>query len=372
MTRRTAVIFGGAGFIGSNLAHHLLTESEARVRIYDNLTRPGVKHNLEWLERVAGRSRRLEVVIGDVRDSEKVGRVVRDATEVYHFAAQVAVTTSLQHPRHDFETNMVGTFNVLEGVRQSGSRPFMLFTSTNKVYGDMPDRKVRMRGARYAYEAASYGIDETQQLDFHSPYGCSKGAADQYVRDYARIYDIPTVVFRMSCIAGKRQFGNEDQGWVAHFLYSALNNKPIVIYGDGRQVRDVLYVGDLVSAMSAARERRETTAGEIYNVGGGAGNTTSLLELISKIERLTSRKVQYRFEAARPGDQLIYVSDVRKLQQQTSWKPSTTVDETLAHIYKFWRENRAAIDEIAHGNLETLVPAGLGSHAGLAVMERTA
>lgn len=372
MTRRTAVIFGGAGFIGSNLAHHLLTESDARVRIYDNLSRPGVKHNLAWLERAAGRSRRLEVVVGDVRDAEKVRRVLRDATEVYQFAAQVAVTTSLEDPRHDFETNVVGTFNVLEGARLSGNRPFLLFTSTNKVYGDMPDRKVRMLGERYAYENDLRGIDESQQLDFHSPYGCSKGAADQYVRDYARIYDIPAVVFRMSCIAGKRQFGNEDQGWVAHFLYSALNRKPIVIYGDGKQVRDVLYVGDLVDAMESVRERTEATRGEIYNVGGSAANTTSLLELIAKIELLTGRKVQYGFEQARPGDQLIYVSDVGKLSRHTGWSPRTTVDQTVEHIYNFWRENRAAIDEITRGNVETMIPATISNGGGLAILERTA
>ena len=348
-TRRTAVIFGGAGFIGSNLAHHLLTSTEAKVRIFDSLSRPGVKNNLAWLEKAAGRSRRLDVVIGDVRDAERVRRVVGDATEVFNFAAQVAVTTSLVDPRLDFETNLVGTFNILEAVRQSGNRPFMLFTSTNKVYGDMGGRRVVRMPRRYAYACEVEGISEEQQLDFHSPYGCSKGAADQYVRDYARVYGIPAVVFRMSCIAGRRQFGNEDQGWIAHFLYSALSRKRLVIYGDGCQVRDVLYVEDLVEAMEAARQNISRTAGEIYNIGGSAANTTSLLELIAMIELLTGRRLEFGFEDARPGDQTIYVSDSRKFREHTGWKPKTTVEETLEHIYEFWKENRAAISE-AYGD----------------------
>lgn len=372
--RRTAVIFGGAGFIGSNLAHHLLTQSEAKVRIFDNLSRPGVKNNLAWLEKIAGRSRRLDVVIGDVRDAEQARRAVGDATDIFNFAAQVAVTTSLIDPRLDFETNLVGTFNILEAVRQSGSKPFMLFTSTNKVYGDMADREVVKLARRYAYAYDVEGISEDQQLDFHSPYGCSKGAADQYVRDYARVYGIPAVVFRMSCIAGGRQFGNEDQGWVAHFLYSALNRTPLVIYGDGFQVRDVLYVRDLVEAMEAARQKIARTAGEIYNIGGSAAHTTSLLELIEMIGALTGRDLNYRFEDARPGDQAIYISDSRKFREHTGWKPTTTVQETLKHIYEFWRENRAAISGVCgDGMKEITPPRTLPEQSGtLAGWERTA
>jgi CDP-paratose 2-epimerase len=366
------VIFGGAGFVGSNLAHQLLTQTDAKVRIYDNLSRPGVKANLGWLERVAGRSRRLDIVVGDVRDASKVHRVVSDATEIYHFAAQVAVTTSLVDPRHDFEVNLAGTFNVLEAARQSGNKPFMLFTSTNKVYGDMNDRKTVKLDNRYAYAYDVHGIDEQQQLDFHSPYGCSKGAADQYVRDYARVFGIPATVFRMSCIAGQRQFGNEDQGWVAHFLYSALARRPLTIYGDGCQVRDVLYVGDLVRAFEAARLHSAATAGEIYNIGGGRHNTTSLLELIGEIEQLTRRKVKFNFDEARPGDQVIYVSDTRKFTTDTGWQPTTTVAETLQAIYQFWRENRAAIEEISGPVMlpeeRTATPVPIG----LATMERTA
>lgn len=349
------MIFGGAGFIGSNLAYHLLTQSEAKVRIFDNLSRPGAKNNLAWLEKRAGHSRQLDVVIGDVRDRERVRRVVRDATEVFNFAAQVAVTTSLIDPRLDFETNLTGTFNILEAARQGGSKPFMLFTSTNKVYGDMAGRKVVKLARRYAYACDADGISEDQQLDFHSPYGCSKGAADQYVRDYARVYGIPTVVFRMSCIAGRRQFGNEDQGWVAHFLYSALNCKPLAIYGDGCQVRDVLYVQDLVQAIEAARQNIARTAGEIYNIGGGAAHTTSLLELIEMIGGLTGRDIKYCFENPRPGDQTIYVSNSRKFREHTGWKPVTSVLETLERIYEFWRENRTAISDVSSGGMKEMM-----------------
>lgn len=335
---RSVVIFGGAGFIGSNWAHHLLTQTEAKVHIYDNLSRRGVHHNLEWLQKTAGRSGRLQITIGDVRDCAMVERITGHATEIYHLAAQVAVTTSIGDPRHDFEVNVCGTFNVLEGARKSGNHPFVLFTSTNKVYGDMAEHALAPDGKRYRYVSTS-GITESQPLDFHSPYGCSKGAADQYVHDYARIYDIPTVVFRMSCIAGERQFGNEDQGWVAHFLYTAIAGNPIVIYGDGRQVRDVLYVQDLLKAFEAVRAQIQVTRGRVYNVGGGVANTTSLLELIEEIEKFTPRNVEYLHEQARPGDQLVYVTDCSRLQTDTGWHPVTGVSQTLERIYHFRKQN---------------------------------
>jgi CDP-paratose 2-epimerase len=275
-----------------------------------------------------------------------VERALRHATEVYHFAAQVAVTTSVSDPRLDFEVNLLGTFNVLEAIRKHGRRPFLLYTSTNKVYGEMAPHKVTMRDTRWEYESGG-GIDETEPLDFHSPYGCSKGAADQYVRDYARIYGIPTVVFRMSCIAGARQYGNEDQGWVAHFLYSALSGAPVVIYGDGRQVRDVLCVDDLIRVMQAVRERQELTAGHIYNVGGGPGNTTSLLELMDSIESLTGRRLRHHFTKARPGDQLVYVTDTSKLMRDTEWEPKMNMAQTLERIYDFWKRHRDVFEPAA-------------------------
>jgi len=335
---RSVVIFGGAGFIGSNWAHHLLTQTEAKVHIYDNLSRRGVHHNLEWLQKTAGRSGRLQITIGDVRDSAMVERVTRYATEIYHLAAQVAVTTSISDPRHDFEVNVCGTFNVLEGARKSGNHPFVLFTSTNKVYGDMAEHALARDGRRYRYVSTS-GISESQPLDFHSPYGCSKGAADQYVRDYARMYDIPTVVFRMSCIAGERQFGNEDQGWVAHFLYTGMVGNPIVIYGNGKQVRDVLYVQDLVKAFEAARAKIQVTRGQVYNVGGGVANTTSLLELIEEIEKITRHKVEYLYEQPRLGDQLVYITDCSRLHADTGWHPVTSVRQILEGIYHFRKQN---------------------------------
>jgi len=336
---RSVLIFGGAGFIGSNLAHSLLEQTEAKIHIFDNLSRAGVRHNLEWLQRQAGSSGRLEITVGDVRDATLVERAVRSATEIYHFAAQVAVTSSLVDPRLDFDVNLGGTFNVLEAIRKAGHRPFLLFTSTNKVYGELRGRATVATSTRYRF-ADGAGVAEDQPLDFYSPYGCSKGAADQYVRDYARMFDIPAVVFRMSCIAGPRQFGNEDQGWVAHFLYSALAGQPVVVYGDGRQVRDVLSVSDLVRAFAVAHKNSQVGAGEIYNVGGGARNTVSLLELIDAIEQLAGRKLHTIFQRPRPGDQLVYVTDFSKLQRQAGWEPQYNPLQTLEQIYAWWKRNR--------------------------------
>ena len=336
---RSVLIFGGAGFIGSNWARYLLEHTDAKVHIYDNLSRSGIRHNLEELQRIAGRSGRLQITVGDVRDSNMVQRAVRNATEVYHFAAQVAVTTSVSEPRLDFDVNVCGTFNILEAVRRSGLRPFLLFTSTNKVYGELNSHRLLAGSTRYSY-ADIRGITESHPLDFHSPYGCSKGAADQYVHDYARIYGIPAVVFRMSCIAGPQQFGHEDQGWVAHFLYSALQNSPIVVYGDGRQIRDVLCVEDLLRAFDAVRVNQKNTAGQIYNVGGGPDNTVSLLELMEEINLLTGRKLEYETCPMRPGDQLVYVTDFSKLRRDTGWQPQIRLRETLEKMYCWWKRNR--------------------------------
>jgi CDP-paratose 2-epimerase len=337
------LIFGGAGFIGSNWAHWLLENTEAKVHVYDNLSRRGVRSNLDSLKKAAGKSKRLKVTVADVRDQPGVERAMRNATQVFHFAAQVAVTTSVSDPQQDFDVNLRGTFNILEAARKCGNRPFLLFTSTNKVYGELAEHQVLSLPRRHEFRDIP-GISEEQPLDFHSPYGCSKGAADQYVHDYARIYDIPTVVFRMSCIAGPRQFGNEDQGWVAHFLYSALEQVPLVIYGDGRQVRDVLCVDDLVRAFEAVRAGQPVTRGQVYNVGGGPENTTSLIELMEDIQTLTGRKLAYVKEAARPGDQLVYVTDYGKLRRDTGWKPQMSVRQTLARIHGWWKQNRSVLE----------------------------
>lgn len=334
----SVLIFGGAGFIGSNWAHYLLTNTDANVRIFDNLSRPNVQHNLRWLEKNA--NNRLQVTIADVRDAKAVHKAVASADQIYHFAAQVAVTTSIDDPRDDFEVNAGGTFNILEAARKSGNDPFLLFTSTNKVYGLLGSARITGSPDRYSF-ADRFGISESQPLDFHSPYGCSKGTADQYVHDYARIYGLPTVVFRMSCIAGPRQFGNEDQGWVAHFLYSALQDKPISIYGDGRQVRDVLAVQDLVRAFAAVSQNRDKTAGQIYNVGGGPQNTISLLELLESLERLLRKRVHYQFFPTRPGDQPVYVTDFSKLQKHVAWSPRISVQQTVRNIHEWWEQNQA-------------------------------
>ena len=362
---RSVLIFGGAGFIGANLARHLLLETNARVHIFDNLSRRGVQHNLEQLKRACGKSGRLRVTVADVRDWAAVERCVKDATEVYQFAAQVAVTTAIADPRGDFETNVVGTFNVLEAARKSGNQPFVLFTSTNKVYGEMLDEPLKSSATRYIYVNRN-SVSEEQPLDFHSPYGCSKGAADQYVREYSRMYGLPTVVFRMSCIAGEMQYGNEDQGWVAHFLYRALSGDPVAIYGDGRQVRDVLYVGDLVQAIESARVSLPETAGQIYNLGGGPENAASLLELIDEIESLTGRRLQHLNHERRPGDQLVYISDYSKFTRHTGWKARTSLRETLAAIYEYWQAHREIFG--VSRPRETEAPLALP----VALLERTA
>ncbi len=340
---RSVLIFGGAGFIGSNWAHWLLENTDAKVHVFDNLSRQGVRFNLESLHKVAGRLKRLTVTVGDIRDAAAVERAVRGTTEVYQFAAQVAVTTSVTDPRTDFDINLRGTFNVLEGVRKAGHKPFFLFTSTNKVYGALDDYKIATSRTRHQFKDIA-GVSEERPLDFHSPYGCSKGAADQYVHDYARMYEIPTVVFRMSCIAGARQFGNEDQGWVAHFLYSAMRRNSIVIYGDGKQVRDVLCVDDLVRAFEAVRSHEKTTRGQVYNVGGGPENTISLLELLSEMEKMLDTKVPYMFDEPRPGDQLVYVTDYGKLKRDTGWKPQVSVRQTLVRIQEWWEQNRESME----------------------------
>lgn len=339
---RSVLIFGGAGFIGSNLAHYLLTRTAAKVHVFDSLARNGAQHNLAWLKNVPGVGNRLRVTIGDVRDRALVEAAVAGATEIYHFAAQVAVTTSVVDPRLDFEVNLGGTFNILDAARRAGNKPFILFTSTNKVYGDLGLGTPIRQPGRYVYPGHN-GVSESQPLDFHSPYGCSKGAADQYVHDFGRIYGIPTVVLRMSCIAGPRQFGTEDQGWVAHFLYSALQGRPLVIYGDGRQVRDVLSVHDLVRAMGLLAASQKTIAGHIYNIGGGLQNTTSLLELIAAIERLTGQKLEITSAESRPGDQLVYITDFSRLQSATGWSPEVNIQQTLRQLQAFWEENHQVL-----------------------------
>lgn len=355
--QRTILITGGAGFVGSNLAERLLREPGVRVRIFDNFTRRGVNLNIDWLRGLAERVR-LEIVQGDVRDAGAVRQAVRGAEEIYHLAAQVAVTSSVQDPATDFEVNALGTFHVLEAARRSEHRPFVLFTSTNKVYGSLEGVPVVAEATRYKSCLPGFrGVTEAEPLDFHSPYGCSKGAGDQYVRDYARIYGMDTRVFRMSCIAGPRQFGNEDQGWVAHFLYSVLQGQSITVCGDGLQVRDILHVHDLVDAMLATRAAREATRGQVYNLGGGLERTVSVIEMLRECERRSGMPLRLQYSAVRPGDQPLYISDTAKLEHATGWRPRRSLADIFDSIEKFWRENRQHIDSHAeeHDTIRSLV-----------------
>ncbi len=327
-----SLITGGAGFIGTNLAKALL-QANKRVMIFDSLARPGVQNNLKWLyDNFNGR---LRIQVADIRDKRAVEESVRHADEVFNFSAQVAVTTSLEDPRHDFEVNIGGALNLLEAIRRSGRKIPLAFTSTNKVYGGLNDLEFQTNGYRY-YPLDShlkqYGIDETRPLDFHSPYGCSKGAADQYVLDYSRSFDLQTIVFRMSCIYGPHQMGTEDQGWVAHFIIRMLENKPITIYGDGKQVRDILFVEDLVNAFTLAMQNISLLSGQAFNIGGGPQNTVSLLEIINLMKQVLNQQIKIQFKEWRTGDQLYYVSDVRKFQQATGWQPEVSTNHGVKKL----------------------------------------
>jgi CDP-paratose 2-epimerase len=333
------LITGGAGFIGVNLADRLLSQGK-KVLVFDNLSRAGVQNNLLWLKERY--SENLQVIIGDVRDKEAIKMAVESAEQVFHFAAQVAVTTSLANPFLDFEVNALGTLNMLEAIRNSAQQPPVVFTSTNKVYGDLEDVGIAMNDTRYYAENLHFrkhGISEQRTLSFHSPYGCTKGVADQYMLDYSRTFGLKTVVFRMSCIYGLHQFGNEDQGWVAHFLIQALKNKPITLYGDGKQVRDILFIDDLVNAFLLAQENIHEISGNAYNIGGGVKNTISLLELIDLISEISGKKPEVFFDEWRPSDQKYYVSDFTKFQTSTGWQPKNSTKEGVTRLYKWLKEN---------------------------------
>ncbi len=336
---RPVLITGGAGFIGTNLAHRLLCQGRP-VALLDNLSRRGVERNLRWLRDTHGARVRIEVA--DVRDPDALRRAVTHADAVFHLAAQVAVTTSLASPADDFDVNARGTLNLLEALRAAEDPPPLVFTSTNKVYGGLEDVKLRPAGRRYEPEDITLdarGIGEDRPLDFHSPYGCSKGAADQYVLDYARSFGLRTVVFRMSCIYGPHQRGTQDQGWIAHFLLRALAGEPITLYGDGMQVRDALFVEDLVDALLAAREKILTVSPggcpNAFNIGGGPDNAISLLELVDLIGELHGMKPPVRFDAWRPGDQRYYVSDTRRFAAATGWAPRVGVPEGVGKLYEW-------------------------------------
>ena len=332
-----ALLTGGAGFVATNVADRLLRGGN-RVRLFDNLSRPGVDRNVRWLKARYGSL--VQVHFGDVRDVRALQTALRGVDRVFHFAAQVAVTTSLVDPFEDFDINARGTLCLLEAVRAMDERPSLLFTSTNKVYGDLRDVRLYRSERRYVPSnrgVATYGVGEGRALDFHSPYGCSKGAAEQYVLDYARTFGLLATVFRMSCIYGPHQFGTEDQGWVAHFAIQALNGRPLTLYGDGLQVRDVLFVDDLADAMILAHQQIDRTAGRAFNIGGGSGNTISLLELIDLLREIVGVPPVFTLEPWRTADQRFYVSDVRKFSTLTGWVPRTTVRDGVARLVEWLR-----------------------------------
>src|ERR1051326_1860901 len=327
------LITGGAGFIGSNLAHRLLSAGH-RVRLLDNLSRSGVERNLRWLIETHGDL--VDIEVPDVRNLSIVKQAVRDASQIFHFAAQVAVTSSLVDPIEDFEVNARGTLNLLEEVRATDNPPPLVFPSTNKVYGNLGDLQFTNGSTRYAPVdplIRERGIAEDRRLDFHSPYGCSKGAADQYVIDYARTYRIPALVFRMSCIYGPHQYRSEDQGWVAHFVIRAITGKPITIYGDGKQVRAILFIDDLVDAFLLAQQNMKRLAGNAFNIGGGPANTISLLELLDLIADLHGGEVSIEFEKWRAADQCYYVANTNKFSGATTWQPRVGVRDGVRRLY---------------------------------------
>jgi CDP-paratose 2-epimerase len=339
MMSKNYFITGGAGFIGSNYVSRLLERGE-KVTIYDNLSRAGAPRNLAWLREKFGETA-FQMTVGDVRDAALLTTSSRTADVIVHLASQVAVTTSVTHPREDFEINALGTFNVLEAARLNERKPVILYSSTNKVYGGMEDVKVVEDDTRWRYADLPLGCPETQPLDFHSPYGCSKGTGDQYVRDYSRIYDLPTVVLRQSCIYGPRQFGVEDQGWVAWMIIAAVTGRQITICGDGKQIRDVLHVDDLLNGYDTAIARINTVKGRIYNLGGGPENTMSIwTEFGPKLESLLGKPIAVARSDWRPGDQKVFVADIRKAMRELGWEPKIGVEEGMKKLFEWVNENR--------------------------------
>ncbi len=340
MTTQKILITGGAGFIGANLANRLIGEGHA-VTIYDNLSRSGGQRNVDWLRETHGADR-VTVVKADLKDADTLAAAAKGVDRLYHLAGQVAVTTSVTNPRADFESNALGTFNALEAARAAGSNPIFIYSSTNKVYGGMEEVKVVEQATRYAYDNLPNGVPETQPLDFHSPYGCSKGAGDQYVRDYARIYGMRTVVARQSCIYGYRQFGIEDQGWLAWFTIAALKKRPISIFGNGKQVRDALFIEDVLDAYQSFVDHIDTAAGQVYNLGGGPTNTISVwMEFGPMLAEFLGEPVPVTYGEWRPGDQPVFIADIRKAKKELGWAPKVGVKAGAKRMFDWIKANQA-------------------------------
>jgi len=337
---RNYLVTGGAGFIGSNYAHRLIQRGE-KVTIYDNLSRSGAPRNIAWLEETFGKEA-FRLIVGDLRSADLITKSAKDADVIVHLAGQVAVTTSVTDPRDDFEANALGTFNALEAARVSERNPIFIYASTNKVYGGMDDVELVEEATRWRYKDLIEGCPETQPLDFHSPYGVSKGAGDQYTRDYSRIYGLRSVVFRQSCIYGPRQFGVEDQGWLAWMMIAAVTGRQITVYGDGKQVRDVLHVADLLNAYDAAIEKIDTAKGQVYNIGGGIRNVLAVwAEFGPILERLLERKIEVAHADWRPGDQRVFYADFGKARRELDWEPKIDLEEGLELLFNWVQENKS-------------------------------
>jgi len=337
------LIIGGAGFIGINAADYFLSKN-FQVLILDNLSRKGTGYNLKWLRGKWGK--KVGFIKADiVKDRNKLNQAVKKAGVIVHLAAQVAVTTSVKNPYEDFLINALGTLHVLEAIRLSPNRPLLIYSSTNKVYGEIEGEPIILTKNGYRYKNIPEGISEDRQLNFHSPYGCSKGTADQYVRDYSRIYGLNTVVFRQSCIYGPHQFGIEDQGWVSWFTIAAMLNKQITIFGDGHQARDLLFVEDLCNLYNLAIKNTSKIIGKIYNIGGGPENVFSVLVTLKALEKKLNKKISPSFSSWRPGDQKIYISDIRKIYKDLGWKPRTTFDKGIAALVSWAKSEEEALRE---------------------------
>lgn len=342
------LITGGAGFIGINATRHFLKKGNA-VTIFDNFSRKGTDINVANLEKDFPGG--FKVVKGDVRyDRDLLEREVSEHDVVLHLAAQVAVTTSIIDPRTDFEINALGTFNVLEAVRLSHNKPFVLYTSTNKVFGSLEGLPVREEGKRFRFisdEHHEHGVSEIHPLDFHSPYGVSKGVADQYTIDYSRIYGMKTVVFRQSCIYGTNQFGVEDQGWLAWFTIAAMTGRPITIYGTGKQIRDVLFIDDVVRLYELAIDNQDMVNGKAYNVGGGPLNTLSLIELLNHLEEKYNYTPELARADVRPGDQPVFVADIRRAKNELGWEPQVTIEAGIEQMHKWLQDNQEDVRRVS-------------------------
>jgi CDP-paratose 2-epimerase len=330
------LITGGAGFIGANAVRRFI-EQGMEVTVWDNLTRKGGQRNLEWLRGIGA----FDFTQIDLRHADAVLQAMEGQhfDLILHCAGQVAVTSSIVDPREDFECNILGTFNLLEAVRKHCPGALVIYASTNKVYGGMEECRIVERNGRYEYENLPNGVSESQPLDFHSPYGCSKGAADQYVRDYARIYGLSTTCFRQSCIYGYRQFGVEDQGWVAWFMIAHALRKPITIFGDGKQTRDILFIDDLIDAYLAAWQHRDKVSGQVYNIGGGPRNQYSLLQLLDLLEKENGRPVDATYSDPRPGDQRVFVADISKAAADFGWRPEHGCEDGIRKLNRWINDN---------------------------------